>query len=75
MIFSEESSRAIFERSNAEPIELKKTSIQCPSCLHHVFEGTTTCISGKLLRPDKNVVDPIKEAFEVSKAHDSSAKS
>ena len=41
MIFSEESSRAIFGMGNVELIELKKTSIQCPSCLHHVFEGTT----------------------------------
>ena len=37
MIFSEESSRAIFGMGNVELIELKTTSIQCPSCLHHVF--------------------------------------
>ena len=41
MIFSEESSRAIFGMGNVELIELKKTSIRCPSCLHHAFEGTT----------------------------------
>ena len=33
MVFSKESSRAIFEMSNVELIELKKTSIQCPSCV------------------------------------------
>ena len=40
-IFSEESSLAIFGMGNVELIELKKTSIRCPPCLHHVFEGTT----------------------------------
>ena len=41
MIFSEESSRTIFEMGNVELIELKTTSetIQCPSCLKYVFEG------------------------------------
>ena len=45
MVFSEESSRAIFEVVNVELIELKKTSgtFQCPSCLKGVFEGTTFC--------------------------------
>ena len=51
MIFSEKSSRAIFEMGNVELIEVKKTSIQCPSCLHHVFEGTFTCMCGKIIRP------------------------
>ena len=40
MVFTEDSSRSIIEMGNAELIELKKSSIQCPSCLHHVFEGT-----------------------------------
>ena len=68
MIFSEVSSRAIFEMDNVELIELRKTSIQCPSCLHHVLEGTTTRICGKLPRPNKNVTNRIKEAFEALKA-------
>ena len=67
MIFSEESSRA-FEMGNVELSELKKTSIQCPSCLHHVFEGTFTCMCGKIIRPDKNVMNGIKQAFEALKA-------
>ena len=40
MVFSKESSRAVFEMGNVELIELKKSSVQCPSCLHYVFEGT-----------------------------------
>ena len=48
MIFSEESSRAIFEVGNVELIELKKTSetIQCLSCLKCVFE--TICKMWKI---------------------------
>ena len=67
-IFSEESSLAIFGMGKVELIELKKTSIQCPPCLHHVFEGATACKCGKLQRPNKNVMDRIKEAFEALKA-------
>ena len=68
MVFSEESSRAIFEMGDVELIGLKKSSIQCPSCLHHVFEGTYICMCGKLIRPNKDVVNRIKEAFEALKA-------
>ena len=57
MIFSEESSRAIFEMGNVELIELKKTSIQCPSCLHHVFEGTTICL--KTQQKTAETLDPM----------------
>ena len=32
---------------------MKKSSIQCPSCLHHVFEGTSICRCGKLVRRDE----------------------
>ena len=53
MMFSEESSRAVFEMGNVELIELETTSIQCPSCLHHVFEGTFTCMCGKIYDPTK----------------------
>ena len=41
MVFSKESSRVVFEMGNMELIELKKSSIQCPSCPHRVFEGTS----------------------------------
>ena len=34
MVFSRESGRAVFEMGNVELIELKKSSIQCPPCLH-----------------------------------------
>ena len=39
MVFGEESRRAIFEMGHVELIELKKSPIQCPSCLHHVLNG------------------------------------
>ena len=45
MIFSEESSRAIYEMGNMELIESRQTSAttQCPSCLKHVPEGLNMC--------------------------------
>ena len=51
-----------------ELIELKNSSIQCPSCLHHVFEGTLLCKCGKLMKPDQDVMNRIGEAFEILKA-------
>ena len=68
MVFSKESSRAVFEMGNVELIGSKKSSIQCPSCLHHVFEGTLLCKCGKLMKPDQDVMNRIKEAFEILKA-------
>ena len=68
MVFSEASSRAIFEMGNVELIDLKNSSIQCPSCLRHVFEGTLIGMCGKLIRPNKDVMKLIKEAFEALKA-------
>ena len=46
MIFSEESSRAIYELGNLELIELRQDSatIQCLSCLKHVPEGLNMCL-------------------------------
>ena len=44
MVFSKESSQAM---GNVELIELKKPTIQCPSCLHHEFGGTFLCNCGK----------------------------
>ena len=68
MIFSEESSRAIFEMGSVEVTELKKSSIQCPSCLHHVFEGRLICRCLKLTRPNQDVMNWITEVFEILKA-------
>ena len=55
MIFSEESSRAVYEMGNMELIELRQTSttIQCLSCLKHVPQGLNTCQCGVWLRPNK----------------------
>ena len=68
MVFSKESSCAISEMGNVELIELNKSSIQCPSCLHHVFEGTLLCKCGTLVKPDRDVMNRIKEDFEIPKA-------
>ena len=43
MVYSKESSRAVFEMGNLELTELKKSWVQCPSCLHYVYEGTLIC--------------------------------
>ena len=43
MMFSQESSQAIFEMGNVELVELKNSRIQCPSCPHHLFKGTIMC--------------------------------
>ena len=67
MVFGEESRRGIFEMVHVELIELKKSPIQCPSCLHHVLNGTTICICGKLRRLNNDVLNRIKEAFEALK--------
>ena len=58
MVFSKESSRAIFEMGNVELIELKKSPIQCPSCFHYVFEGTLLCKCGKQIKPDQGRDQP-----------------
>ena len=68
MVFSKESCRVIFEMGNVELIELMKSSIQCSSCLHHVFDGTLLCKCGKLMKPDQDVMNWIEEAFEILKA-------
>ena len=50
MIFSEESSRGIYDMGNMELIELRQTSatFQCLSCLKHVPEGLNMCQCGVL---------------------------
>ena len=40
MVSRQESSQAFFEVSNLELIELKTSMIQCPSCLHNVFNNS-----------------------------------
>ena len=68
MVFSKESSRAVFETDNVKLVELQNSSIQCPTCLHHVFEGTLLFKSGKLIKPNQDVMNRTKEAFELLKA-------
>ena len=68
MAFSKESRQAIFNMGNVELIELKKTTIQCPSCLHNVFEGTFLRNRGKLSKFDPDAINRIMEAFEILKA-------
>ena len=65
MVFSKESCRANVEMCYVELIELKKSSIQCPSCFHYVFEGTCLCNCGKLVKLDPDAINRIKEAFEI----------
>ena len=65
MVLSKESSQAIFNMGN---VELKKTTIQCPSCIHCVCEGTFLCNCGKLLQLDSDTINRIKEAFKILKA-------
>ena len=64
MIFSEESSRAIYEIGNMELVELRQTSaaIQCPSCLKHVPEGLNMCPCGVWLRSNQSTMDRIRAA-------------
>ena len=68
MLFSQEPSDAMFEMGNVELIELEKSMIQCPSCLHYVFKGTILCRCGKHIRPDLDMIRRIKAAFEILKA-------
>ena len=51
-MFSTEYSQAIFNVGNVELIQLKNSTIQCPSCLLYIFEGTFLCNCGKLLELD-----------------------
>ena len=66
-MFSQESSQAIFDMGDVELIELKTSTIHCPSCHHYVFEGTLLCNCGKLLELDPDAINRSKEAFEILK--------
>ena len=68
IVFSKESSPSVFELDNVELIQLKKSSIQCTPCLHYISAGTLICKCGKLMKPDQDVMNRIKEAFEILKA-------
>ena len=48
---------------NVELIELKKSSIQCPSCLNYGLEGTLLCRCGKLMRQHQDVMNRIKRSL------------
>ena len=69
MIFSEESSRAIYEMGNLDLIELRQTSatFQCPSCLKHIPEGLGMCLCGVWLRPNQDAMDRIRATFAALK--------
>ena len=54
-LFSKESRQATFNMGNVELIELRKTTIQCPSCLHYVFEGAFLCNCVKLLKLEETI--------------------
>ena len=70
MIFSEESSSAIYEMSNMELVELRQTSaiVQCLSCLKHVQrEGLNLCQCGVWLRPYQSTMDRARTAVAAFK--------
>ena len=73
MIFSEESSRAVYEMGNMEVMS-KQTSatIQCPSCLKHVPEGFNECQCGVLAStqskyggPNQNCICSVKNSTQL----------
>ena len=68
MIFSEESSGAIYETGNMELIELRQTSetIQCLSCLKQVPEGLNMCL-WRLASTNQSTIDRIRAAFAALK--------
>ena len=50
-----------------EIIQLKNSRIQCPSCLHYVFQRIN-CACGKHIRPDQEMIRRIKAVFEILRA-------
>ena len=67
MIFSEVSSRVIYEMGSMELFELRQISVtaQCHSCLKHVPEGLQFCGCGVSVRPDEATINRIKARFPV----------
>ena len=68
MVYGRGSSRAILEMGNVELIELKKSSIQCLHAFTTFFERTLLCKCGKLMKPDQDAINRIKEAFDIQKS-------
>ena len=64
VIFSEESCQTVIDMRNAEFIALTNFRIQCTSCLHCTFEGTTVMLRGKHIKSNKEIIQRIKEASE-----------
>ena len=65
MIFSQESCQAIIDMGSEELIDMKNSRIQCPSCLHHVFERTIVCLCGKHIKSNKEMIQRIRKAFDI----------
>ena len=61
MIFSEETSRVIYEMGNMELLELKQTTatIHGPSFLTHVPKGLNMCQCGVWLRPNQSTMERV----------------
>ena len=61
MIFTEESSRVIYEMGNVELFELGQISmtVQCHFCLRHVPQGLKFCGCGVSLRLDEGTINRI----------------
>ena len=60
LMFSQESSQAIFEMGNVELTELKTSN--------YVFKGAILCACGKHIRPDQEMIRRIRAVFEILKA-------
>ena len=67
MMFSAVSCQAIMDMGNVELIELKKSRVQCPTCLHYVFEGTILCSCGKHIKSNQEMIDRLRNAFDILK--------
>ena len=65
MIFSDLSTRAIYEMGNLESIELRQTAaiIRGPSYLKHAPEGLNMCLCGVWLRSNQSTMDRIRATF------------
>ena len=66
MIFTEESSRVVYEMGNVELFELGQISmtVQCHSCLNQEPEGFKFCGCGICLRPDEDTITESKPDFK-----------
>ena len=60
MMFSPESSEAIFEMGNVELIELKKSRVP-----HYVFKGTIIRACGKHVKSNQEMIQRVRKAFDI----------